>query len=220
MTHVVMVGMIEPYKEPIAPDTEVWGINGAFRGQAGLTRVYMFDHIDHFPEGFADELNLLPDKARVICSQHWDQIPRSEPFPIQEIIRYFNGMRYWVCTAAYMVAHAIYEGAEKITLHGMYHPSDSSEYMAHKGCVEAWLGMAMGAGIQVECNDNTSLFKAYPWESPLYGYETNECRRVPLATLSASYKFAYEFPRQWTRHGPDDIFDEPIEHERVKAQTA
>lgn len=192
---VILNAMIEAYPEHlIRPGDEVWCVNGAFRHQKKLTRVYFFDELKYFPEGFADELNLLPSGVRVISTKSHPEIMRSEPYPILEMIRYFNGIRNWVCTASYMVTQAIYERFDTIVLSGMYSERDSLEYLLHARCMDFWLGVAMGNGMKIDVHGGTSLCKPFSWEPPLYGYQTNGTREPIHHAMSAAYLFAATFP--------------------------
>lgn len=195
MKTVVINAMCSPYNKPLPKGAEVFGCNGAFRHQHNLTRLYFLDSVNLFPEGFADEINSLPDWVRVIGRRAWPEIPRCEAFPKDDLIRYFNGMTYYTSTCAWMLAQAIREGFEKIILSGLYHQLDSAEYMTAKPCMDFWCGVAMGKGVEVVVEPDCALMRPWRWESPLYGYERNINATVNQSMFSAVYKACIEMPR-------------------------
>lgn len=197
MKRVILAAMIEAYPEHLLrPGDEVWCCNAAFRHQKGVTRVYTMDDLKYFPSGYADELALLPEHVRVFGTRHWPEIPRSEPYPIHEVLERFHGHRYFVCTMAYMVAHAIYERFDEIVLAGCYWAADSAEYMQHKPCMDFWLGFAAGQGVNIDVWGPCSLCRPYIWEPPLYGYQTNRSREYIHRGLAAGFVFASNVPCQ------------------------
>ena len=185
--------MIAPYQNLVESD-EVWCVNAAFRHQPKVSRVYAMDHLKYFPEGWSDEVNLLPESVRYITIKHFDEIPRSEPYPIHDILTYFNGHRFFSCTMAYMMAQAIREKVKKVTIAGAYWKEDSEEYFAHLPSMNFWIGVAMGSGMEVSLSGPCSLVKPYVWEPPLYGYMTNHNRQVVHSAIAAAYRFACDFP--------------------------
>lgn len=173
---VAIVGMISPYAGDTS-DTDVWCINRAFVAQAKASRVdrlFVFDDLALFGDGFVAGVNALPPACEVIARKHWPEIPRSQPYPLEWIVRSYGlASPYFECTSAYMIALAVRLGYERITLHGMYHVHDSLEYMHHKACLDFWVGVAVGRGIEVVGEDTTALARPFLWSSPLYGYVRN-----------------------------------------------
>lgn len=201
MKRVILGAMIEAYPESmLRPDDEVWCCNAAFRHQKGVTRVYSMDDIKYFPPGYADELAMLPEHIRVIGTRHWPEIPRSEAYPILNVIRHFRGHENFVCTMAYMLAHAIYEGFDEIVLAGCYWSADSAEYMHHKACMDFWCGVAFGSDIHLDIWGPCSLCRPFQWEPALYGYYTNATREIVHDGLAAGYRFAVSVPVQAVCH--------------------
>jgi len=224
MKRVIMAAMIEPYPENlIKPGDEVWCCNAAFRHQKGVTRVYTMDDLQYFPDGYAEEIALLPSHVKVYSTRHWPEIPRSEPYPIHEVLARFNGHRYFVCTMAYMLAHAIFERFDEIVLSGCYWAADSAEYMMHKSCMDFWAGWAGGSGVNIDIYGPCSLCRPFVWEPPLYGYQTNRSREVIQRGLAAGYIFASNIPCQPVVHvnvdDPDFAgkYGRPETPERVSA---
>jgi hypothetical protein len=203
MKHLIIVAMIEPYTDPIPEGTEVWGVNRTYVHQDGLTRVFFFDSLEHFPDGFIEELNSL--KVPVVTRKHYEEIELSEPYPLQEILEFYK-LKYFTCTIPYMLALAIKEGFKKITLHGMYHPLDSTEYMHHKACVEYWCGIAVGNGVELEISGDTNICKPYLFQSGLYGYVGQRNELLSIQTIAPAYRAAISYPISFfnaDEDGPD-----------------
>ena len=203
---------------PDEPGLDEWAVNGAFRHSKRVSRIYAMDHISYFPAGWADEINMLPKHIRYISPQRFDVIPRSEPYPIHEVIKHFNvTVPFWTSTFAYIMTAAIYEGYERIVLSGAHWNHDSEEYLSHLPCVNFWTGVAMGRGIKVEVHGPCCIARPYVWEPGLYGYETNGTREIIHVALAAAYNFAAKFPFQLITHL--DI-DKPIEPAPILEEVA
>ena len=205
---VVINAMIAPYDGPHVEGTEYWCVNGAFRHQKHVDRVYAMDDLVQLPTGWADEINLLPDRIRYITIRKFDEIPRSEPYPIRSVLRYFHNNRFFACTMAYMLAHAIYEKFDHIVISGAYWTHDSEEYASHVSCCNFWAGMAIGHGVNLETYGPCMLCRPHAWEPALYGYETNGTRHVIHAGLAAAHKWASLFPYQPQKNVDVDVLPE------------
>ncbi len=99
-------------------------------------------------------------------SQAHPEIPLSREYPLKEVMDALK-VPYLANTIAYMLAYAIYQKVNSITLYGVAQMG-THEYVAERGSVEFWLGMAMGMGIEVNIMTPTLLLKnnsEYP-----YGY--------------------------------------------------
>lgn len=212
---VVIVGMIRPY---LGNDADVWCINWSWqrqmhRARRTVDRIYFFDHLGTFEKtfvddngmkayGFADQVNALGPETKIIASQAYPEIPRCEPYPYDEITSHFSGIHYFSCTAAYMVAQAIYEQYTHITLCGCYWTHDSAEYMLHKPCMEFWLGMAVGSGRVVELlgsdNQQTQLLRPWPWDTARYGYVVQRNLANQTGIMAAAYRACLAMPCEFS----------------------
>jgi hypothetical protein len=176
------------------PDAEYWVVNRAFQHQENPDRVYFFDNISDFHEEWVEELNKL-ENCRIVTREHYDKIPASEAYPLDDVIKFFGGHQYYVCTVAYMIAHAIYEGVDKISLVGMYHPSDSMEYLHHIPCVNWWTAYAVGSkDVDIEIVGNSMIGKPFPWQPKMYGYIKQRNEVLANQTMSASYRASIGYP--------------------------
>lgn len=200
MRHVVMVAMLAEFPRESAPDAEFWVVNRAFKHQQDPDRVYFFDNISDFNEEWVKELNELED-TRIITREPYAEIPASEAYPFDEVVAFFHGLQYFTCTIAYMIAQAIYEGVDKITLVGMYHPSDSMEYLHHIPCVNFWVGTAMGAkSVDIEVVGDSMIAKPFPWQPKCYGYIRQRNEELANQTMSAAYRASIGYPICFTKH--------------------
>ena len=89
-------------------------------------------------------------------------IPSSVEYPLSEVMERFGA--YFTSTMAYMIALALYEGVDEISLLGI-DLDVGDEYKHQKPCVEYLLGMAKGMGVKVTLPVGGTLLKA-----PLYAY--------------------------------------------------
>jgi|TARA_R100001530_G_scaffold413_3_gene626 hypothetical protein len=63
----------------------------------------------------------------------------------------------------------------------------SIEYYTQKPCLDSWLQLAMGRGIEVEKSDGSLLLEHYPWEPRFYGHTLKDrgvAERIMATTAS------------------------------------
>jgi hypothetical protein len=173
MKTVVMVGCHSTFPGPKTQDMEVWCINRAFLNQESCDRVYMMDDLENFWKNEhrkAEFLEMMNSASwRVILREHRDEIPRSERFPIEDLLTRLP-YPFFTCTLAYMVAQAIRERFEKIVMHRIYVLPQSTEYFEQLPCLDFWLGIAIGQGIKVDVSQDSDLLRTFPWQPRMYGY--------------------------------------------------
>jgi len=113
-------------------------------------------------------------KIPFIAPYKYEEIPLSEPFPINKCVEVF-GMPYFSNTICYMIAYALLSGAEEIHIYGVNQVS-SHEYTEERGAVEYWIGLANGMGVEVSINGDKSQLMKFKArfgngrEGVLYGY--------------------------------------------------
>jgi len=110
-------------------------------------------------------------KKPLISPYKYEEIPLSEPFPLEEWKEKF-GEPYFLNTISYMIAYAILRGAVVIDIYGINQAS-SSEFFYEKASVEALIGICIGLGIKVTVHgSNSELWttKRRFGGSILYGY--------------------------------------------------
>lgn len=167
---VNIVGSAQGYKD--APDDNgyIWGVNN----------VHLLREVDLIvdvhanrmsPEEFKDKYHMSVVDIKQIPMYAFDKIegrPNIERYPIEHIIEEF-GTDYFGCGIDYMIALAVYLGAEEIHIYGVM-LSMESEYAHQKPSVEYWIGMAQGRGVKVRVHGiYSNLLKTR--NGMIYGYK-------------------------------------------------
>lgn len=204
MRRVVIVGMYAPYLGPFDEGVEVWGCNFTYRQQPNMSRLYAFDPIDRV--FLAEDPDFLQTMAGldipIMLKDRHPDIPKSEAYPRLEILRKFFGdapddvllkNSYFTNTIAYMIAHAIYEGVDELTMHRVMVLPPSVEYISQKPCLDFWCGVALGRGIRLRISEDSNLCKPFPWESGRYGYERVKSRSA-IEVVSSAARIAAQMP--------------------------
>lgn len=187
---LIICGMIKDYPD-LSKYDEVWGINSIYQRIEKIDRILFFDDHKLIADDFAEKVNAIG--CDVVTRWHVPEIPKSRAYPLDEIVAHF-GICNFTCSVAYAIAMAVYEGYRDITLAGMYHIDDSYEYMHAKPCVDMWCGIAVGSGVALRIHGSSFIMRAYRWESPVYGYETNETRWLHIHTMAGAFKACSEYP--------------------------
>jgi hypothetical protein len=99
----------------------------------------------------------------------WEGLP-CRRYPIEKVIEEFQA-DYFTCGVAYAIALAIYFKWEAINLYGVS-LGIAHEYSFEKPCVEFWIGMARGRGVEVCIFGESEVLKA-PTRT-LYGYNIKQ----------------------------------------------
>ena len=207
---VIIVGMYKPCLGPFDDGLEVWGCNYCLSQQPNMTRLYFLDPLSIFESSYADEVSAAG--IPVYSQKAYPEIPNSLEYPIADVMRHFYGdldddaladQAYFTSTISYMVAHAIYEGFDDITLHRILALPPSIEYAQQKPCLDYWIGRAAGAGIRVRISADSNIARPMPWESGLYGYMRPDGATIAAAqTVTAACQFAAGTRCSW-RHVDD-----------------
>jgi hypothetical protein len=92
------------------------------------------------------------------------ELPFAKTYPIEEIKTTFG--KYFTSTIAYMIALAIYEGANEIGVWGCDMLADE-EYGQQKACCEYLLGIARGKGIELVIAEESPILRA----ERMYAYD-------------------------------------------------
>lgn len=81
-----------------------------------------------------------------------------------------NGKAYLTSSVAYMIAYAVMHSYEKISIYGVDLCVDDNEYFYQRACVEAWIGLAKGRGIDVFIPSQSSILKS----TYVYGIDNHQ----------------------------------------------
>ena len=105
----------------------------------------------------------LKTLSPVYMQQHWDDIPGSVPFPLDDLLEtvFKNFPRsdqedWYNSSPAYMAALAIHEGADEIGFWGV-DVLDDSEFNLESNCLDFLNGFALGRGIKVTIPEGPSF---------------------------------------------------------------
>ena len=188
MRHVMLCGLLGDERDP--GDAEVWVVNQAYKNHAKPDRVYFFDRLEDFDSPFVKYLNELG--CPIYCRRVFPELCNSIEYPIQDVVKKL-GIDYFTSSVSYMIAHALYEGVEKLTIHGMYSAMDSLEYISHIPCVNFWIGRAMSR-MSIVIGTGSLVASPYPWQPNRYGYVRNRNESVANQFLSAAYIGAMNVP--------------------------
>jgi hypothetical protein len=172
------------------PSWEIWAMNNAFITTPRRTRWFeihpiKFDGKDYwrrklikpgifeYSKEFRGQLvnDYMKDLAAldipVYMQRHWDIIPKSEAYPLQDVITKFGN--YFTNSVSYMIALAIMEGATEIGCFGV-DMATGSEYGPQRPSCEFFLGIAAGLGILLTIPPTADLLKT----KFLYGFQERE----------------------------------------------
>lgn len=98
-------------------------------------------------------------------------VPNSIPYPLKEVINAFPYGKYMTNSISYMIALAIYEGYQEISIYGVdmaVGQALDGEYSHQRPSCEYWAGVAVGRGIKLYIPTASDLLKC----SFLYGFES------------------------------------------------
>lgn len=160
-------------------DFEIWGMNDLYTQIPRADRWFEM-HIRELVEKTsrsANHLKWLRDaKLPIYMHNHYDDIPWSVKYPLDEIKNSFPYGDYLNNSCSYMTALAIYMGYKEIRIYGIDMASDmllDREYGYQRPSCEYWLGIAAGKGIKILIPPKADMLKLrHP-----YGYvEENEAK--------------------------------------------
>jgi hypothetical protein len=175
MRNIIILGS-GPGWESCPFDRETWVVAKMLMQDKPLARIDMLfsmDDADHWLTVRRGIFTIEDFKAKVnatgapyYSSVKTPGIDVAREYPLKDVLSRCK-VPYFSNTVAYMIAYAIYQKVDSITLYGIAQIA-ASEYISERGCVEFWIGMALGMGIEVNIATHSALLKngsQYP-----YGY--------------------------------------------------
>jgi hypothetical protein len=176
---VCILGTAETLKEAPFDDKtwDMWAVASAI-GHPDLKRVDRVLEL-HEPDNWklrVDEINKA--KIPVWMWKHYDEIPLSEKFPIDEVLGKFR--RYFTNSISFLIAEAIREGYTDIALFGV-HMATVGEYSSQRPSCEYFLGYAEAKGINLWIPDGADILKA----ARMYGFEPEGEIKKKIRNMSA-----------------------------------
>ena len=190
-----------PEKKPEGKQIEYWGANDLFKLRA-VDRVFVMRdlYVTQFNQDreLIKKLNEL-DKP-VYTLGGYSELTNNVIYPINDVITDFD-LAYFLNTASYMLALAIMLQPKEIHLYGIdMNFGSMAEYMRNeKACLEQWIGVAIGRGIEVKVTPDTRLLKRHGYGN-YYGMKlikpqtpTEPSRLVPTFVSGCSGKCAKKY---------------------------
>lgn len=136
------------------------------------------------PDDYWERLTFL---RPVYMQQHYGDIPGSTPYPLEELQQtVFRGFPRWDqedwynSSPAYMLALAIYLGAEEIGLWGI-DVLDDSEFNLESNCLDFLIGYALALGIKITFPEGPTALCKFRGEG------------IKLGTMEPVYKKRYGY---------------------------
>ena len=137
-----------------APDGwEIWGANGAY-DYVECNRIFCVDAdletLERVAPKMLQDFYSIRD-IPIVMQRKYPSIPMSQEFPASWI-RYQFKVTYFTNTIACMIACALVEQVKEIKFYGVDIWSSGAlqkEYQFERPCLEFWLGIAMGMGVEV-----------------------------------------------------------------------
>lgn len=159
------------------PTWEIWSLNMANRlgfmhdAQGRFRADRWFDLHEEHPQSALDMAWIHACPVPIYLPIKFSENLNALAYPLADVECWLHrefGLDhpYWASSFAYMVALAMYEGAETIGLFGV-NLGWGRERIVERGNLEFYLGLAMGRGIRVEYSPDTKLL-THPAR---YGFE-------------------------------------------------
>ena len=173
--------------ETIPDKTEFWGCNNIYRARK-LSRLFVIKspYLVRLREpNLINEIN--EHDFPVYTLGLYPEFNNNVKYPLEEIIKEFN-TGYILNTASYMLALAIMMKPKRLLLFGVdMSYGTNNEYMYNeKACLEGWLGMALGRGIQFDIAQESTLLKR-KMVTNFYGY--NVINDGPSTRIEPKYSW-------------------------------
>lgn len=175
---VALIGasQLDPTERPPLEDPEwdVWSCNSLWRlcldahGRFRADRWFELHPLPVQTPRELDEMYTCPVPLYVLEDE---EAPQWERFPLGALRERWGARDYYTCTMAYQIALALTYGYQSIGLWGMelWQGTPRERYVEHR-CVEYWLGVARGMGVEVVLPEYSQLIS----HKLLYGYQYRE----------------------------------------------
>jgi hypothetical protein len=172
------------------PDFEFWGMNDLYTQIPKADRwfeMHVRELVEKTPRS-ANHLQWLRDaKLPVYMHQHYDDIPFSVEYPLEEIMESYQYGNYLNNSCSYMTALAIHMGYKEIRIYGIDMASDSlldREYGYQRPSCEYWLGIAAGKGIKIMIPPKADMLKL----RFQYGYVEDDEAKVKMQARTQDFQ--------------------------------
>lgn len=178
MRHIAILGGGDPSNRranELPPGIELWGMNLCHRGLTRpAQRWFQMHHRmhgsengnppGHFGRPLDHERFLQTCGIPVMMQSHDPLIPTAMRYPRLEVAARFGD--YFTSTVAFALGLALYEGAGRITLLGIFLQT-AQEYGEQRECMAYWLGVARTIGVPVDMPEDLCTLT----KGPVYAYD-------------------------------------------------
>lgn len=139
-------------------DCQIWVLGNQLDRYEGkrVTRVFeIHNDLSNKPDGYAQWL--VDQKVPLVTGEKFPiSADHVSVYPMDEIRKIYTGFS---SSPAYMMGLAIHEGAEEIEIYGVDMAVDDHEYFMQQPDMCAWIGIAMGRGIEVKIHPSSPLMR-------------------------------------------------------------
>lgn len=142
------------------PEYKIWALGTRAKAYKRIDRIFeIHDDLTNYERD-----SLLGLNTEIIVGENSPLIgPNVRVFPFEEVkslMTGMNGEHYLTSSVAYMMAMAILEDPEEISIFGVDMSITNEEYFHQRPCMEAWMGFARGRGIKVSTPSVCPIFKS------------------------------------------------------------
>ena len=158
---------------------EVWAINAMIGVLPNIDRAFILDPMSRFLDTEdAGTMTAMMRKQLPLCKfpiytcELDERVPSAIEYPIESVIHDL-GCAYFNNTIPYVIAYALWNKVNKISIFGVDYTYRSNMHFAEagRGCVEFWLSKCIDAGVQIEIAPRSTLLDTdVGFEEKLYGY--------------------------------------------------
>ena len=158
---------------------EVWAINAMIGVLPNIDRAFILDPMSRFLDTEdAGTMTPMMRKKLPLCKfpiytcELDERVPSAVEYPIESVVR-DTGCAYFNNTIPYVIAYALWNKVNKISIFGVDYTYRSNMHFAEagRGCVEFWLSKCIDAGVQIEIAPRSTLLDTdVGFEEKLYGY--------------------------------------------------
>ena len=144
---------------------EVWAINAIIGVLPNIDRAFILDPMSRFLDTEdAGTMTPMMRKQLPLCKfpiytcELDERVPSAVEYPIESVVRDL-GCAYFNNTIPYVIAYALWNKVNKISIFGVDYTYRSNMQFAEagRGCVEFWLSECIDAGVLIEIETQSTV---------------------------------------------------------------